>query len=76
MPNPGGVLVSISRLSGEPAHLLFLGAPDQTCQLESSTNLVDWTPVKTFTGAVGGVQLEDSGAATRSVRFYRVVVRY
>ena len=76
VPNPGGVLVSISRLSGEPAHLLFLGASGQACQLESSTNLVDWTPVKTFTGAVGGVQLEDSGAATRSVRFYRVVVHY
>lgn len=54
--------------------LTATGDNGRAYRLESSTNLVDWTPVVTNTVSGSTATFTDSGAAGKVLRFYRIVL--
>jgi len=50
------------------------GDNGRSYRLESSTNLVNWTPVVTNVVAGGSATFTDSGASGKVLRFYRIVL--
>ena len=45
---------------------------DALYTIETSTNLVDWVPLLTFTGTGGPITITDNSAGTNPYQFYRV----
>ncbi|MFM8470119.1 MAG: S8 family serine peptidase [Limisphaerales bacterium] len=54
--------------------MIVTGDNGRSYRLESSTNLVDWTPVVTNTVSTGSATFTDSGGGSRDLRFYRIVL--
>jgi hypothetical protein len=65
-----GVLAA-TRLPDGSIEITVDGAPGETCTLEASTNLVDWTPVTALLNETGRVQFPPQSTAAPA-RFYRV----
>jgi len=71
--NPFSVGAASFQLGGL-FQLTATGDNGRAYRLESSTNLVDWTPVVTNVVSGGAATFTDSGAAGRVLRFYRIVL--
>lgn len=55
---------------GNPAQLTIVGLPNQTLQLEVSTNLTDWVPTRTITNSLGTSMIDDLDTSAPSM-YYR-----
>ncbi len=66
-------ITSITRAQNDKAHLKIKGAAGRVHIVETSTNMVDWTPVGVANPASdGSFEFEDAAPAD-ATRFYRVV---
>lgn len=54
--------------------MIVTGDSGRAYRLESSTNLIIWTPVVTNTVSGGSATFTDSGGGSRVLRFYRIVL--
>ena len=68
-----GVFQNISRLPNGTVQLSLSGTSDASYTLDVSTNLVNWTPLVTFSMTNGAVQLIDITATNVPAQFYRLV---
>lgn len=68
--------ITAIEIQSDGSSLLTLtgGAGDQYT-IETSTNLLDWTPAGSVTNATGQIQFMDSGAGGSLQRFYRARVQ-
>lgn len=62
-------------LDAEGFHFTLLSDPGLACDLQRSTNLLNWEGFLSVTNAAGEMSLTDPGAASQSGRFYRAVGR-
>ncbi len=67
------ITLGISLTNGAPL-LQLTAATNFTYLIQSSTNLVDWTPTALLLNTNGTAQFIDSAATNSSARFYRAVV--
>jgi hypothetical protein len=63
-----------SQISQEGFQLTLIGEFGSAYRLDGSTNLLNWTPLITFTNSFGTFQYLDSGANGFDRRFYRSVL--
>ncbi|MGH7976111.1 MAG: hypothetical protein ACREC8_05570, partial [Limisphaerales bacterium] len=68
------ITLSISITNGAPL-LQLTAATNFTYLIESSTNLVDWTPTALLLNTNGTAQFLDSAVTNSSARFYRAVMQ-
>src|ERR1019366_6896868 len=67
------ITLGISLTNGAPL-LQLTAATNFTYLIQSSTNLVDWTPMALLLNTNGTSQLLDSAITNSRTRFYRAVV--
>lgn len=64
----------ISAVAGSPLQLRLTGTASQTYVLETSTNLLNWSPINTNTTSASGIlDFADRDPANHSSKFYRAV---
>ena len=61
-------------LSNGVFRALLTGATGAVIRVESSTNLLNWLPLLTFTNTTGALTVTDTNTPARSRNFYRAVV--
>ncbi len=64
---------SAAQLQGGALALQLSGMPGHLCVLQTSTNLVNWTPISTNFPSTTIINLSDPNAANFPARFYRVL---
>jgi hypothetical protein len=67
------ITLGISITNGTPM-LQLTAATNFTYLVQSSTNLVDWTPTALLLNTNGTVQFMDSAVTNSSTRFYRAIM--
>jgi hypothetical protein len=68
------VFTSVSVAADHLLHLTLQSLSYVDFQIESSTNLVNWTPLITLSNSTGTVQFTDPATPTFMQRFYRAVI--
>ena len=70
MPAPR--LISPTLIPGAAFQFGVVGATNQTCVIEASSDLLNWVPLATNSSASGSFTFSDATAANLAARFYRV----
>jgi len=65
--------LQIARLPDRNVGLATLTLSNATLEIDSSTNLLDWTALTNITGLSGTVQFSDLKATNYARRFYRAL---
>ncbi len=73
LTNPPSLTVAPNLTNGAP-QVTLTGATGFYSILQSSTNLVNWTPIAALVNSNGAVQFTDTALTNESRRFYRAVV--
>jgi hypothetical protein len=72
---PPALLTSLSRLSDGSVQFVLKGSVGVTYTVDTSTNLVTWTPLATLLATNNAMPVLDAAAANLSRRFYRAVAQ-
>jgi len=67
-PSPGSI-------GNSPITLALDGVPGFTYRVDTSSNLLNWTPLTNFSSTASTMYFEDSPAANSNLKFYRAVVQ-
>jgi hypothetical protein len=71
---PAPRLINPTLIPGAVFQFEIVGATNQTCVTEVSTDLLNWAPLATNSTPLGSFMFSDTTATHRMARFYRVSV--